>query len=140
MTFWLIAAALVLILELFAGTVYLLVVCVALLGAGAVAALTDSTPAALLTAALLSAVFIWPVRAWARKHRRSKAQEAAENDLDIGQTVRIERHLHGALYEVVYRGAHWQARAINPADAAAAQSAVITGKEGNLLLVRLHSH
>ena len=51
MTIWFIAAAAVLIVELFTGTVYLLVVSAALFGAGLAARLTDSTGISIMTAA-----------------------------------------------------------------------------------------
>ncbi|QEY24830.1 NfeD family protein [Neisseria animalis] len=139
MTFWFVAGALVLIAELFAGTVYLLVVGAALFGAGIAAALGGSVPVAVLTAALLSALGILPVHKWVKKHRRSQRQEAEANDLDIGQTVQILRHLHGDVYEVAYRGAHWQAKMPGGKAAAQTGTAVITGKDGNILLLDLHS-
>ena len=61
MTAWFIAAAAVLIVELFVGTVYLLVVSAALFGAGLVYWLTGNTSIAVAAAAVLSAVGIWVV-------------------------------------------------------------------------------
>lgn len=63
MTVWFVAAVAVLIIELLTGTVYLLVVSAALAGSGIAYGLTGSTPAAVLTAALLSALGIWFVHA-----------------------------------------------------------------------------
>lgn len=137
MTIWFVTAALLLIAELFAGTVYLMVVSAALFGAGLVAGLTGNVSGAILTAAVLSAAGIWLAQRWIRTYRRSKAEEAAQNDLDIGQTVQIVCHLYGDTYEVAYRGTHWQARALNQA-AAEAYSGVIAGKSGNTLLIHLH--
>ncbi|MDO5074208.1 MAG: NfeD family protein [Neisseria animaloris] len=136
---WFIAAVLVLIVELFIGTIYLLVVSAALFGAGLTAWLFDSLAASIITAAVLAAVGVWWVHGWIKKHRRSPVDESARNDLDIGQTVQINRHLHGNLYEVHYRGTVWQAQADNGAVHAAGQTAVITGKNGNILLIHLHS-
>ncbi|OSI08418.1 nodulation efficiency NfeD family protein [Neisseria animaloris] len=136
---WFIAAILVLILELFVGTIYLLVVSAALFGAGIAAWLFDSLSISIVTAAALSAVGIWWAHGWIKKHRRPPVEESARNDLDIGQTVQINRHLHGNLYEVHYRGTVWHAQADNGADHAAGQTAVITGKNGNILLIHLHS-
>lgn len=140
MAYWLIAAVLVLIFELFAGTIYLLVVSAALFGAGIAALLFNSPGISIITAAALSAVGIWWAHGWIKKHRRTPAEESARNDLDIGQTVQILRHLHGNLYEVHYRGTLWQAQAQNAAGTPAAQTAVITGKNGNILLIHLHEH
>ena len=137
MTIWFIAAAAVLIVELFTGTVYLLVVSAALFGAGLAALLTDSTAAAVMTAAVLSALGIWLVHGRLKQRGRLRAQEAAADDLDIGQSVQIVRRLHGDMYEVFYRGTHWQARA-SQQPVQTASTAVITGKNGNILLIRPH--
>ncbi|ASK28153.1 nodulation efficiency NfeD family protein [Neisseria chenwenguii] len=136
MAYWFAAAAAVLVLELFAGTVYLMVVSAALFGAGLVQGLGGSISASVLTAAVLSAVGIWLANGWLRR-RRAEAETAAD-DLDIGQTVQILRRLHGDMYEVAYRGTHWQAQAQNQAAAAEPQTAVIAGKNGNILLIYLH--
>lgn len=135
---WFILAAALLILELFIGTIYLMVVSAALFGAGLVAWFTANTAAAILTAAVLSALGIWWARGWIRRHRKPQDIENLANDLDIGQTVQISRHLHSNHYEVVYRGTRWQAQALNAPSASDAQTGVITGKNGNILLIHLH--
>ena len=109
---WFIAAALILIFELFVGTIYLLVVSAALFGAGLAELLFGQTTISVLTAAVLAAVGIWWAKGWIRRHRRAPEIEAARSDLDVGQTVQIVRHLHGNQYEVFYRGAQWQAEAV----------------------------
>ena len=134
MTTWFIVAAAVLIVELFVGTVYLLVVSAALFGAGLVYWLTGNNSIAVAAAAVLSAAGIWLVHG--RLKNRS-APQALNDDLDIGQNVRILRHLHDNIYEVAYRGTHWQAQAERPQDTfQTASSAVITAKNGNLLIIR----
>ncbi len=135
---WFIAAALILIFELFVGTIYLLVVSAALFGAGLAELLFASTTISVLTAAVLAAVGIWWAKGWIRRHRRAPEVEAARSDLDVGQTVQIVRHLHTDRYEVFYRGAQWQAQALNQAAVAEPKSAVISGKNGNILLIHLH--
>ena len=135
---WFVAAALILILELFIGTIYLLVVSAALLGAGLAAFLFHNNNISIITAAVLSAVGIWWAKGWIKRRRHSSAEEAALNDLDLGQTVHIIRHLHGNRYEVAYRGTQWQAQAMNPSATLLPQTAVITGKNGNILLINLH--
>ena len=134
MTIWFVAAAVVLIVELFIGTVYLLVVSVALAAAGIMYGLSGHFSAAVLTAAIISALGIWLVHG--RLKNRS-APQVLNDDLDIGQNVRILRHLHDNIYEVAYRGTHWQAQAERPQDTfQTASSAVITAKNGNLLIIR----
>lgn len=138
MTYWFIAASLVLILELFAGTIYLLVVSAALFGAGLAAFLFDNLNVSIITAAVLASVGIAWANRWIKHRRRPDNGDASINDLDIGQTVRINRHLHGNIYEVHYRGSVWQAEAANTQTASQPQTAVITGKKGNILLINLH--
>mgnify|MGYP003584280653 CR=1 FL=1 len=138
MVSWFIAAALILIMELFIGTIYLMVVSAALFGAGFAAYLFDDLSISIIVAAVLSAVGIWWVKGWIKRHRHSPAHEAALNDLDIGQTVHIVRHIHNDIYEVMYRGTQWQAQAANQTSMLSPQTAVITGKNGNLLLIHLH--
>jgi hypothetical protein len=134
MTIWFVAAAVVLIVELFIGTVYLLVVSVALAAAGIMYGLSGHFSAAVLTAAIISALGIWLVHG---RLKNQLAPQALNDDLDIGQNVRILRHLHDNIYEVAYRGTHWQAQAERPQDTfQTASSAVITAKNGNLLIIR----
>ncbi|WP_016686792.1 NfeD family protein [Neisseria sicca] len=135
MTAWFIAAAAVLIVELFIGTVYLLVVSAALFGAGLVYWLIGDTSIAVAAAAVLSAVGIWVVHS---KFKKTAPRQELNDDLDIGQTVQILRRLHGDCYEVSYRGTHWQARAENADAVQTTSTAVITGKNGNVLLIRLN--
>ena len=135
MTAWFIAAAAVLIVELFVGTVYLLVVSAALFGAGLVYWLTGNTSIAVAAAAVLSAVGIWVVHS---KFKKTAPCQELNDDLDIGQTVQILRRLHGDCYEVSYRGTHWQAQAENADAVQTTSTAVITGKNGNVLLIRLN--
>ena len=135
MTTWFIVAAAVLIVELFVGTVYLLVVSAALFGAGLVYWLTGNTSIAVAAAAVLSAVGIWVVHS---KFKKTAPCQELNDDLDIGQTVQILRRLHGDCYEVSYRGTHWQAQAENADAVQTTSTAVITGKNGNVLLIRLN--
>ena len=135
MTAWFIAAAAVLIVELFVGTVYLLVVSAALFGAGLVYWLTGDTSIAVAAAAVLSAAGIWLVHG---KFKKTAPRQELNDDLDIGQTVHILQRLHGDCYEVSYRGTHWQAQAENADAVQTTSTAVITGKNGNVLLIRLN--
>lgn len=135
MTAWFIAAAAVLIVELFVGTVYLLVVSAALFGAGLVYWLTGDTSIAVAAAAVLSAAGIWVVHG---KFKKTAPRQELNDDLDIGQTVHILRRLHGDCYEVSYRGTRWQAQAENADAVQTTSTAVITGKNGNVLLIRLN--
>lgn len=132
MTVWFVAAVAVLIIELLTGTVYLLVVSAALAGSGIAYGLTGSTPAAVLTAALLSALGIWFVHA---KTAVRKVETDSYQDLDAGQYVEILRHAGGNRYEVFYRGTHWQAQNTGQEELEPGTRALIVRKEGNLLII-----
>ena len=127
--YWFIAAVAVLVVEMFVGTLYLLIISAALAGAGAASLLFDG-------AAAISAVGLFWLHGFI-KRRRTPADEVS-NDLDIGQTVKILRRVSEGQYEVSYRGTTWQARALNARTAAEPSFAVIGGKEGNILLVHLN--
>ena len=116
-------------------TVYLLVVSAALFGAGLVYWLTGDTSIAVVAAAVLSAAGIWLVHG---KFKKTAPRQELNDDLDIGQTVHILRRLHGDCYEVSYRGTRWQAQAENADAVQTTSTAVITGKNGNVLLIRLN--
>ncbi|MDO4694584.1 MAG: NfeD family protein [Eikenella sp.] len=133
MMYWLIAAAALFVLEMFVGTVYLLVVAASLLGAALAAGLFGAGwQVALSVAVLLSALGIFCVYRWRKTRRRSPA-EKNDDDLDIGHTVILQAQQADGLWLVHYRGAPWQARADFPARAG--QTARIAGKNGNVLIL-----
>lgn len=133
MMYWLIAAAALFVLEMFVGTVYLLVVAASLLGAALTAGLFQAGwQAALSVAVLLSALGIFFVYRWRKNHRRSAAEQS-NDDLDIGHTVILQSRQDDGLWLVHYRGAPWQARADFPAQVG--QNARIAGKDGNILIL-----
>lgn len=127
MTVWFVAAVAVLIIELLTGTVYLLVVSAALAGSGIAYGLTGSTPAAVLTAALLSALGIWFVHA---KTAVGKVETDSYQDLDTGKYAEILRYTGGNRYEVFYRGTHWQAQNTGQEVFEPGTRALIVRKEG----------
>ena len=112
-----------------------MVVSAALFGAGLVYWLTGNTSIAVAAAAVLSAVGIWVVHS---KFKKTAPRQELNDDLDIGQTVQILRRLHGDCYEVAYRGTHWQAQAENADAVQTTSTAMITGKNGNVLLIRFN--
>lgn len=137
MIIWFIIAVIVLIIELFAGTIYLLVLSAALFGAGLAAWLFNSIIISFITAAVLATIGIWWAKKWIKHHKKNTSNTL--DDLDIGQTVKILKHLHNHQYEVMYRGTHWQAEAVNTTDTLAT-FATITKKQGNTLIIHLQSN
>ncbi|MDO4657474.1 NfeD family protein [Kingella sp. (in: b-proteobacteria)] len=135
-TYWLIAAVAVFMLELFSGTVYLLVLSAALAGAWLTAWLFNaSAVASMLVAAFLSAVGTLYVYRLRGKSPKNKALQQ-HNDLDIGSVVQIEQPLSGGAWRVFYRGTTWEARAARPhAHFQMGDNARICGKDGITLLI-----
>ena len=101
-------------------------------GSGIIYGLIGSTPAAVLTAALLSALGIWFVHA---KTAVRKVETDSYQDLDAGQYAEILRHAGGNRYEVFYRGTHWQAQNTGQEELEPETRALIVRKEGNLLII-----
>lgn len=132
---WFVAAAVLLIADMFLGTLYLLILSAALFAAGLTAQLFDNGTLPFAAAAVCAAVgLIWVHRLIRRRKALSAGQPFSDgNDLDSGHTVAVVRRLHNDMYEVRYRGTLWQARAENPRRA---DNAVITGKESNILFIR----
>lgn len=133
-TYWLIAAAVAFVLEMFIGTVYLLVLAAAFAGAGVAAFFGVSTTACLLIASVLSAVGIGYVYQL-RRASSLKRDVSRDNDLDLGERVVVESRLAADLWRVHYRGALWEARGMGLQDFQAGQQAKICGKDGIVLLI-----
>ena len=137
--FWLIAAVLLFVAEMFMGTFYLLVVSASFVSAGLAEWLLGTPTAVNVSiASLFSVIGIILVRRW-QKSLPPRAREQHDNDLDIGQTVVLEHALPDGLWLVRYRGTQWQAQLEQHADAKSGAQAQITGKHGNVLHIHLHS-
>lgn len=129
--YWVAAAAILFIIELFIGTVYLLVLSVACLGSAAVAWLWG-TDAALLSTAVLSLVGC----VWVWQHKQNQPNLPTEvDDLDMGQIVVLEKLLPSGDWQVHYRGTLWEARSAFSGCLKQGDTATIIGRDGNLLLI-----
>ena len=133
--YWLIAAVILVVLEMFVGTFYLLVIAAALASVG----LTEWLFAtgmefnlALLGVLCLGGIFL------ARRYqkRRASAHVQINLPLDINQAVKIEQHLHDNVYQVHYRGTVWQAQLQDTQDIGIGQTAYISSRQGNVLFIR----
>ena len=109
-TVWWLATGLVVLLELFTGTFYLLMLAVGL-AAGALAAHAQlGLSGQLVVAALVGATTV--SLAYLRRRRRPGAPSARADrsvNLDIGETIHIESWNPDGTTTVKYRGAQWTA-------------------------------
>ena len=134
--YWLIAAVILVVLEMFVGTFYLLVIAAALASVG----LTEWLFAtgmefnlALLGVLCLGGIFL------ARRYQKRRASDHVQVNLplDINQAVKIEQHLHDNVYQVHYRGTVWQAQLQDTQqDIGIGQTAYISARQGNVLFIR----
>jgi membrane protein implicated in regulation of membrane protease activity len=102
---WFVIGFVLLIAELLTGTFYLLVLAIAAGVAGLVALTGASLPLQLVVAAAIGlAGSLWLRRS--RAGRTSPAADALQN-LDLGQSVRVEHWSAGRTARTTYRGAQW---------------------------------
>ena len=133
--YWLIAAVILVILEMFVGTFYLLVIAAALASVG----LTEWLFATgiefnlgLLGVLCLGGIFL------ARRYQKRRAASHVQVNLplDVNQAVKVEQHLHDNVYQVHYRGTVWQAQLQDTQNINIGQTAYISGRQGNVLHIR----
>ncbi len=141
-TAWMIAAGLLMALEMFIGTFYLLMIGVGLAAAGVVALAGASGSIQILTAAVVGVIATYALR---RSRLGKKARTDAARDpnvnMDIGQSIRVDAwdecgdgtHTTRARY----RGAEWDvelSRGVTPRPG----TFVIREVRGNRLIVSDH--
>ena len=104
---WLVAAGVLVVLELFTGTFYLLMIAIGL-GFGALAALAGASGPVQTIAAALVGVVATGLLHKSRLGRPSKTDAARDHNvnLDIGQRVTVAAWNEGKA-RVMYRGAMW---------------------------------
>lgn len=107
-SYWLAAAGLTVILELFSGTFYLLMIAIGLAAGSATAWLGFGEALQLLVAALVGAGATVALRRsrYGKQQERSDAGRDPNVNLDIGQTVHVPAWQDNAA-RVMYRGALW---------------------------------
>jgi membrane protein implicated in regulation of membrane protease activity len=102
---WFLVAGLLVIVELFIGTFYLLMVAAGIAAGGVAASLDATLPMQAATAAIVGVVGTLLLRRRGKKARIS-AQRDPNISLDIGQRVTIAKW-HDGRARVTYRGALW---------------------------------
>jgi len=104
---WLVAAGVLVALELFSGTFYLLMVAIGALAGAAMAFLRVDLPGQMLAAAIVGILAtVLLRRSRYGKTAAGDAQRDPNVNLDIGQTVQVTHWVDGAA-RVMYRGALW---------------------------------
>ena len=132
---WFAIALVALVLEVFSGTFYLLVLSIAC----AITGVLDwgfHTPFSvnITVCAVLSVIGIVLATYWHKKKRViPMSNNTAYDDLDLGQSVTVIAQNADGSYKVHYRGSEWQAIAETPITA---KTAIIVGKQGNALVVK----
>jgi membrane protein implicated in regulation of membrane protease activity len=134
-SYWLAAAGVTIILELFSGTFYLLMIAIGLV-AGAVAAFFGlGEVVSLLVAAVVgvAATVVLRRSRYGRQQQRVQAERDPNVNLDIGQTVNVPAWQDGAA-RVMYRGALWDVE-LAPGSNAAPGPYTIREVRGSRLIV-----
>jgi membrane protein implicated in regulation of membrane protease activity len=136
-TVWWLLAGLAIVAELLSGTFYLLMLALGLAAAALSAHAGAGLTLQVVTAALVGggAVLVWG------RHRANRAPEppAAQNpavNLDIGQTVQVDRWLPDGSAHVHYRGTDWTARPAPGSTVPAPGPHRIVAVEGSILIVQ----
>jgi membrane protein implicated in regulation of membrane protease activity len=131
---WLIAAGVLVILEMFTGTFYLLMIAIGL-AFGALAALLGwSVPAQMLVAAVVGVIATGLLHRshLGRPHKGNPARDHNVN-IDIGQSLEVPAWQAGHA-RVMYRGALWDVE-LGPGAQAEAGRFKIVEVQGNRLIV-----
>ena len=134
--YWIVAAIVLVIIELLTGTFYLLVLGVAAAGGAALAYFGFGFP---LQAGVASVVAVIGVLAVNRYRATLKSAPGASNSMDIGQRVTIDSWINESegLARVRYRDALWDARVVGTRRDAT--SYYIRSIDGNTLTVEAQS-
>jgi membrane protein implicated in regulation of membrane protease activity len=134
-SYWLAAAGVTVILELFSGTFYLLMIAIGLV-AGAVAAFLGlGEVVSLLVAAVVgvAATVVLRRSRYGKQQQHVQAERDPNVNLDIGQTVNVPAWQDGAA-RVMYRGALWDVE-LAPGSTAAPGPYTIREVRGSRLIV-----
>ena len=139
-TLWLMAAGTLVILELFTGTFYLLMIAMGL-AVGALAALAGGgMTLQIVASAVASVVAIGALQARRKRHpgslggpRGTDPQRDPDINLDIGQQVSVDSW-SGTQARVMHRGAAWDAELAPGAEARRGDYRIVAVKGSRLVL------
>ncbi|HEX8407013.1 MAG TPA: NfeD family protein [Duganella sp.] len=124
-SYWLVAAGAIVILELFIGTFYLLMIAIGMAFGALAALLGVGLAVQTLVAALVGVAATVALRRsrFGKLHSRVRAERDPNVNMDIGQTVNVPAWHDGAA-RVMYRGAMWDVELDSAAAVAGANVAV----------------
>jgi membrane protein implicated in regulation of membrane protease activity len=128
---WLVLAGALVILEMFSGTFYLLMIALGMVAGATAAWVGLAAELQVLLAALVGAAATTALRR--RRPRKSDAARDPNINLDIGQSLHVT-HWHDGTARVTYRGALWDVELAHGAHAQAGQF-VICEIRGSRLIV-----
>ncbi|EYC51382.1 membrane protein implicated in regulation of membrane protease activity [Hylemonella gracilis str. Niagara R] len=136
-TLWWLATGILVAAELLSGTFYLLMLALGV-AAGALATHAGLPASGQITSAALVgalAVLVW-YRLRRRARTTSRANANRDVNLDIGETVQVQRWDTDGTARVKYRGASWSAATAHPQEAQTPGLYRIVEVRGNRLLLK----
>ncbi len=128
--YWFLLALVLFGVEMATGTFYLLVISLALAVGGVAALLGLGVPAQFVLAALIGIIGIVMLRGW----KGSRASDASNLSLDVGQHVKVLTWRDDGTARVLYRGAAWDAE-LDISDAAHEGVFYIKEMRGSILVL-----
>jgi membrane protein implicated in regulation of membrane protease activity len=140
--FWLAAAGVIVILEIFSGTFYLLMIAFGVAAGGVVAWFGGPPELQLIVAGAVGVTATWLLR----RSRLGKIQKSDSGrdpnvNLDIGQTVHVAKWQHvendRAVARIFYRGAQWDAELTDQSSAEPGNFVIQEIRGSRLILARL---
>lgn len=137
--YWAIAAVILFIFELFSGTIYLLMLVIACICAIISSFLFSNSIISIWTAigvALIGIICVYRYRN-SIFNCQTNSENQLNNDLDIGNSVILEKQLNNGQWQVYYRGTLWEANFLIPHNAQQGENAIIDGKNGNSLILKI---
>ncbi|MFD2367840.1 NfeD family protein [Pseudoduganella sp. GCM10020061] len=131
---WLVAAGVLIALELFTGTFYLLMIAIGMVAAALAALAGLDQPTQITVAAVVgvAATVLLRRSRWGRRTRSDATRDPNVN-IDIGQDIVVDAWEHGRS-RVMYRGAMWDVELCPNAQAAAGRFKIVE-VQGSRLIV-----
>jgi membrane protein implicated in regulation of membrane protease activity len=130
---WFVLAFVLLVAELLSGTFYLLMIAIALAGAGIASLAGASLAVQLLVAAIIGFAGALLLRRLRFGRLQSEQAEPLQN-MDVGQTVRVDGWTASRTARASYRGAQWDIELV-PGEEAQPGEFVIQAIHANRLVV-----